>query len=75
MQSEQTETQSGDEHFGRAQTAYEYMKLRRSYVLHLHLELTQSPGKGSNAACAFRTAISPESIELCRLVSRLSLAR
>lgn len=69
------ETQSRDEHLGGGQTACEYMKLPRSYILHLHLELMQSPWKGSNAACAFRKAISPESVELYWLLSRLHLAQ
>ena len=68
------ETQSKDEHLGRSQTAYEYMKLPGSDILHLHLDLMQSPGKRSNAACASQMAISPESAELYWLVSRLSLA-
>lgn len=53
------ETQSRDEHLGRGQTAYDYMKLPRSYVLHLHLELMQALAKGSDVACASRMTISP----------------
>lgn len=52
MQSGQMEPQSSDEHLGGGQTAYKYMKLLRSYILHLHLEVMQPPGKRSNAACA-----------------------
>jgi len=55
VQPEQMETSSSDEHFGKGQAAYEYMKLLRSYILHLHSEFMQSPGKGVKRSLCLTT--------------------